>query len=66
MTQLEVLKFLVESGPNRTQVELAKAIHGRAGYQQQVNQDCEILVSRGLVARGGSGGPGDPYRYHSL
>ena len=60
----DVLLFLIEKGPGRTEAELAEAIFGRAGYQQRVNGDCTLLVSRGQVERRGSGGPSDPYRYH--
>jgi hypothetical protein len=64
MMQADVLKFLIEKGPGRTQVELAKAIHGPSGYQQQVNQDLDLLVSRGLIERRGKGGAAEPYQYY--
>ena len=38
MIQIDVLQFLVGKGPNRTEVELARAIHGDAAYQQQVTR----------------------------
>jgi len=63
MIQIDVLQFLIEKGPNRTEIELARAIHGDYAYQQQVNQDIRML-DRGEVERRGSGGPNDPYRYH--
>lgn len=62
MIQISVLKFLVEKGPGRTEIELARAIHGEGAYQQQVNQDLRMLVDSGAVERRG-GGPDGPYRY---
>ena len=59
----DVLRFLIESGPGRTETELAQAIFGTDGYQQRVNSDCNLLVNRGLVERRGAGGPSDAYRY---
>lgn len=35
MIQVDVLQFLIEKGPGRTEIELARAIHGDKGYQQQ-------------------------------
>lgn len=59
----EVLVFLVEKGPGRTEFDLAEAIYADKAYQQRVNQDCRLLVDRGLIERRGSGGQSDPYRY---
>ncbi|MGD9920191.1 MAG: hypothetical protein AB7V13_01930 [Pseudorhodoplanes sp.] len=64
MTQLDVLEFLIQKGPGRTQVELAKAIHGECGYQQQVNPDCAMLKDSGRVSVRGEGGAADPLRYY--
>lgn len=58
MTKIDVLEYLIKQGPNRTELELAKAIHGETGYQQQVNQDLALMVDRGLVQRRRS-----PFRY---
>jgi predicted transcriptional regulator len=63
MTQIDVLEFLIQKGPGRTEMELAQAIHGDKAYQQRVNQDCNMLVNAGKVERRGGGGPGDPFRY---
>lgn len=59
----DVLLFLIENGPGRTETELAQAIFGRDGYQQRVNSDCIMLLNRGLVERRGEGGPSGAYRY---
>jgi hypothetical protein len=64
MIQIDVLQFLVEKGPGRTEIELARAIHDDTAYQQQVNQDIRMLSDRGSIERRGGGGPNDPYRYH--
>lgn len=55
---MDVLHYLIEKGPGRTEAELAKAIYGDTGIQQGVNQDCRLLEGRGLVER-----HGEPYRY---
>jgi hypothetical protein len=59
MIKIEVLEYLIKHGPGRTELELAKAIHGESGYQQQVNQDLALLVGRGAVERRSEA----PYRY---
>lgn len=64
-TKQAVLEYLVTQGPGRTAVELAQAIHGKSGYQQQVNQDCEMLAHIGKIERRGNGGQTDAYRYFS-
>lgn len=64
MIQISVLKFLIEKGPGRSEIDLARAIHGDKAYQQQVNQDIRMLVDSGQVERCGDGGVNDPYRYY--
>lgn len=59
----DVLLFLIEKGPGRTEAQLAEAIFGNSGYQQRVNGDCWLLESKGYVERRGEGGPSDPYKY---
>ena len=66
MVQIDVLEFLIKKGPGRTEIELGRAIHGNAAYQQQVNQDLRLLVVRGRVERRGDGGPIDPFRYYTM
>lgn len=65
-TILDVLTFLIEKGPGRTERELAQAIYGGSGKQQNVNQDCALLLGRGVVQKRGIGGPTDPYRYYPI
>ena len=60
----EVLVFLIEKGPGRTEFELAEAIYADRAYQQRVNQDCRLLVDRGQIERRGTGGQADPYKYY--
>lgn len=66
MTIADVLEFLIQNGPGRTEEQIAEAIFGAQGYQQRVNQDCNLLVNRRKVERRGAGRPGDPYRYHPI
>lgn len=62
MTKIDVLQYLIEKGPGRTEAELARAIFGERATQQMVNGDLALLIGRGNVARRGNGGPTDPYR----
>jgi hypothetical protein len=64
LIQIDVLEFLIEKGPGRTEAELAEAIFAQGAYQQKVNQDCRMLADRGAVERRGFGGSSDPYRYY--
>ena len=65
MTTLgDVLQFLIEKGPGRTEAQLAEAIYGRQGRQPYVNQDCRLLLSAGKIRRQGGGGPWDPHTYY--
>ncbi|MCK1289370.1 MULTISPECIES: hypothetical protein [unclassified Bradyrhizobium] len=66
MIQVDVLQFLIEKGPGRTEIELARAIHGDKAYQQQVNQDLTLVVGRGKAERRGEGGQHDPFRYYPI
>ena len=63
-TRTTVLLYLIQHGPGRTEIELARAIYGEGATQQQVNQVCSLLESRGLVERRGAGGQSEPYRYY--
>lgn len=63
ITIADVLLFLIEKGPGRTEAQLAEAIFGSRAYQQRVNQDCQLLVNKGSVERRGQGGPSDPFKY---
>lgn len=60
----EVLVFLIEKGPGRTEAQLAEAVYGNDGYQQQVNSECRFLLQQRRIERRGDGGPADPFRYH--
>lgn len=64
MTSLaEVLTFLIEKGPGRTESELADAIYGDGSYQQLVNGELRFMLNGGRIERRGDGGSGSPYRY---
>lgn len=62
MTKIDVLQYLIEKGPGRTEAELARAIFGERATQQMVNGDIALLIGRGNAVRRGSGGPADSYR----
>jgi hypothetical protein len=64
MIQIDVIKFLIGKGPGRSEIDLARSIHGDKAYQQQVNQDIRMLVDSGQIERDGGGGVNDPYRYY--
>jgi len=64
LTILDVVQFLIENGPGRTQRELSQAIFGEQGYHQRVNVECNLLVERGVVMTRGSGGATEPFTYY--
>ena len=64
LTTMEVVRFLIDKGPGRTQYDLAQAIFGDSGYQQRVNVECDMLVRSGAVERRGAGRHIAPYRYY--
>lgn len=63
MRKEDVLQYLIQKGPGRTELELARAIHGDKAHSQNVNTYCVMLVIEGKAERRGGGGPGEPYRY---
>jgi hypothetical protein len=66
LTLADVLMFLIEKGPGRTEAELAEAIFGDRAYQQRVNGECRLLVDRGRIERRGTGDPSDPFKYFPI
>ncbi|MXW84973.1 MAG: hypothetical protein F4Z55_03290 [Boseongicola sp. SB0667_bin_21] len=65
ITNADRLLSLIRERPGLTERELAQSRFGEGAPQQKVNQDCTLLLSRGLVERRGKGGYHDPYRYHA-
>jgi hypothetical protein len=65
-TQIVRIENYVRQWPGRTQREIATGLYGARGYQQRVNQDFALLVTRGRIQRCGVGGLGGPYRYYSV
>lgn len=57
---------LIKQRPGMTELEIAKALFGKSAVQQNVNQECRLLVRLGLVDRLGVGGRGDPYTYRAI
>jgi hypothetical protein len=56
--------LLVTREPGLTEIEIAKHLFGRLGYQQRVNSTCRRLVHEYRIERRGVGGPGHPFSYH--
>ena len=63
ITILEVVRFLIQKGPGRTQEQLAEAIFGRGGRQARVSSECLQLVNAEDFDARGTGVRGDPFRY---
>jgi hypothetical protein len=57
---------LVTREPGLTEIEIAKHLFGRLGYQQRVNSTCRRLVHEDRVERREVGGPGHPFGYHRM
>ena len=57
---------LVTREPGLTEIEIAKHLFGRLGYQQRVNSTCRRLVNEHRIERRGVGGPGHPFSYHRM
>jgi hypothetical protein len=51
LQQIDVLLYLIENGPGRSETELSEAIYGIPGYPQRVQQDLVRLVSSGEIKR---------------
>lgn len=64
MTNADALEFLVNKGPGRTELELAKAIYGDRGEQPMVQHDITSLEDKGKVVRRGTGDGADPFRVY--
>lgn len=64
MNKADVYEYLIRKGPGRTELELAQAVHGEDGYQQNFNTVWAELAVRGTVERRGQGYAKDPYRYY--
>ena len=52
---------LVTRKPGLSEVEIAKHLFGRLGYQQRVNSTCRKLAHEDRIERCGNGGPGHPF-----
>ena len=62
-TLSEVLVFLIEKGPGRTEAELADAIGNRA-LEHQVGAECRRLADQEKIRRRGTGSLFDPFTYY--
>jgi hypothetical protein len=60
---IDVLTFLIEKGPGRTQRELAEAIFGKGAQPSRVQYELGVVVRQGTVARRGNGDQSDPFKY---
>ena len=64
-TLSEVLMFLIEKGPGRTETELADAIGDRS-LEHQISMECRRLVDHEKARRRGTGSLFDPYTYYPI
>jgi hypothetical protein len=64
MNQVDVLLYLIEKGPGRTEVQLSDALFGGGGEPTRVMQDLRDMAERGWVMQRGRGSEDDPYRYY--
>jgi hypothetical protein len=66
LKQVDVLLYLIENAPGRSELELSQAIYGDAASRLRVQQDLARLVSSGEIERRGIGSLTDPYSYHPV
>jgi len=66
LQQIDVLLYLIENGPGRSETELSEAIYGVPGYPQRLQQDLLKLVSAGEIERQGEGSLADPHSYYPV
>jgi len=59
----DILSLLARK-PGLTEVEIAKHLFARLGYQQRVNSTCRRLLREYRIERRGNGGLGHPFIYH--
>jgi hypothetical protein len=60
---VDVVEFLIQKCPGRTQRELAEAVFGKGTAPTRVQYECHVVVGRNGAERRGSGSPSDPFRY---
>jgi hypothetical protein len=58
-TNAQAIEVIVRHQPGLSQAEIAKALFGKDGYQQQVNQDVNWLERQGYIISEGE----NPKRY---
>jgi hypothetical protein len=63
MTLADDILSLVTRKPGLSEVEIARHLFGRLGYQQRVNSTCRKLAHEDRIERRGNGGPGLPFIY---
>ena len=66
LKQIDVLLYLIENGPGRSELELSQAMYGDAASYPRVQQDLARLVSLGKIERRGIGSLTDPHSYHPV
>jgi hypothetical protein len=62
----EDVETLVTRKPGMTAPDIARALFGPKGFQQQVNPSLLGLYREGRIDRRGYGGSGDPYTYYPI
>lgn len=59
----QVVLYLIEKGPGRTEDELVEAVYNQPVSKHPVSQQCLVLTDQNLILRLGSGDDDHPYRY---
>jgi hypothetical protein len=59
------IEKLVLSTPGLTDMDLARALHERAGSQHRIVSTCRRLVSEGRLERQGRGGWTSPFTFYA-
>jgi hypothetical protein len=58
------IERLVRSTPGLTDMDLARALHERAGYRSRIVSICRRLVAEGRIERQGQGGWQRPFKFY--
>jgi hypothetical protein len=66
LKQIDVLLYLIENAPGRSEMELSQAMYGDASSHLRVQQDLARLVSSGEIERRGIGSLTNSHSYYPV